>query len=200
MNIVFYDTETSGLDDKVHDIIQIAAAAFEINGDDWKLVESFECKMWFDMAKVDPKALLMNCFSVDTWKAEAVTQQEGIAAFNKFASKYKDVKRKAKKSGNTFYCLRTGGHNILKFDDPFVRAWYKREGKFCPFDYGEVYDTMQLAKWKLGFGAQDAPENYKLEDLCALCNVKLTDAHDALADIMANARLAWRLTRETTDE
>jgi len=195
MKIVFYDTETSGTDPEVHDIIQIAAQVFEINGPDWKPIASFECKMMFNTANAELDALQMNCFDADVWTKEAVSQETGLKAFDHFVGPHKDVQRK-RKSGGVFYSLRTGGHNILKFDDPFVRAWYREQGKFCPFDYQEMYDTLQYAKWKIGFDNPDKPENYKLGTLCEYYKVPLDGAHDAAADILANARLAWRLMQK----
>lgn len=198
MKIVFYDTETSGTDPQVHEIIQIAAAAFEVRGDEWQLLESFERKMLFNTINVALDALLVNSFNADTWEKEAVTQKQGLLDFDSFVKPHKDVWRNRKADKGGFYNLRTGGHNIVKFDDVFVRKWYKTHGKFCPFDYMEVYDTLQLAKWRIGFGysSYDTPADWKLGTLCEHCNVPLEGAHDALADVMANARLAWRLLQK----
>jgi len=195
MKIVFYDTETSGTDPEVHDIIQIAAVAFDIRGDKWEKLNTFERKMMFDTSKASLKALEVNCFSADVWEKEAIEQRQGLLEFDYFIKEYKDVWRARKSGKGGFYNVRTGGHNIIKFDDRFVRAWYKRHDKFCPFDYQEIYDTLQLAKWRMTMCQDTAPENYKLETLCKLCKVPLDGAHDALEDIVANARLAWRLTR-----
>lgn len=195
MKIVFYDTETSGTDPAVHDIIQIAAAAFNINGNDWELLDEFECKMLFDTRHADIKALLINHFNADIWEEHAVSQAEGLRMFDAFVKPHKDVWRKRKEGNGGFFNLRTGGHNIIKFDDLFVRRWYKVQNKFCPFDYQEMYDTLQLAKWQLTLTEDKQPADYKLGTLCKLCNVPLEGAHDALADVMANARLAWRLIK-----
>lgn len=194
MHIVFYDTETSHLSPYKGEIIQIAAIAFEIEGQDWEQVGQFECKLKFDMDKADPQALKVNCYDPVTWKTQAVDSHDALSVFKNWCGPYKDVQRVGKKSRKTFYNLRTGGHNVSGFDDAFIRAWFKKHDEFCPLDYSEVYDTLSLAKWLFQFWYPDYPlENHELKTLCNAYGVPLDGAHDALADVTANARLAWSM-------
>lgn len=196
MNIVFYDIETSGLIASKHDIIQIAAIAFSVTQGQWQELEQFEAKLAFDLDRADPRALEHNCYDRNVWDREAVAPQAAIRSFSDFLRRYADVERIGKKSGTRFYCCRTAGHNIKNFDDPFVRAFFNRMNLFCPIDFMEAYDTLQLALW--AFGLQDqqpAPENYQLGTLCRLLNIPLDNAHDALSDIRANSRLARKILK-----
>jgi DNA polymerase-3 subunit epsilon len=198
MKVVFYDLETTGTDDQKHEIIQIAAIAFEVNGSEWKELEQFEAKVNFHIDQADPEALEKNCYDEAVWSTEAISQEEAISRFDRFAQKYKDVERKSKRTGRLFYCVRTAGHNVKGFDDKFIRKWYQNHSMFCPFDYAEVLDTLQLSMWKvhmIGGGFDPKPDNFKLETMCKCVGVDLDNAHDALDDIRANARLAWKLTR-----
>ena len=191
MKIVFYDIETSGLMPNKHDIIQIAAIAFSIESGEWDELEEFEIKLKFDLEKADPYALEENCYNREVWEREAIPQRKAIRVFSDFLRKYSDVKRVGKKSGKEFLCCRTAGHNIKNFDDPFVRAFFKRIDIFCPMDSMEVYDTIQLALWEFGLKRTGAtPKNYQLETLCNKLDVPLENAHDALSDIRANSELA----------
>ena len=191
MKIVFYDIETSGLVPNKHDIIQIAAIAFSIESGNWNELEEFEIKLEFDLEKADPEALKNNCYNKEVWKKEAVPQKRAIRVFSDFLRKHSDVKRTGKKSGKAFFCCRTAGHNIKNFDDPFVRAFFKRMDIFCPMDFMEAYDTIQLALWEFGLKmAGSVPKNYQLVTLCNKLGITLKNAHDALSDIRANSQLA----------
>ena len=191
MKIVFYDIETSGLVPNKHDIIQIAAIAFSIESGNWHELEEFEIKLEFDLEKADPEALENNCYNKEVWEKEAMTQKRAIRVFSDFLGKHSDVKRVGKKSGKAFFCCRTAGHNIKNFDDPFVRAFFKRMDIFCPMDFMEAYDTIQLALWKFGLRMTgSAPKNYQLRTLCNKLGVPLENAHEALSDIRANSELA----------
>ena len=191
MKIVFYDIETSGLMPDKHDIIQIAAIAFSIESGEWNELEEFEIKLEFNLEKADPEALENNCYNKEVWEKEAVPQKRAIRVFSDFLRKHSDVKRTGKKSGKEFLCCRTAGHNIKNFDDPFVRVFFKRMNVFCPMDFMEAYDTIQLALWEFGLKVTGSvPENYQLGTLCSKLGVPLENAHDALSDIRANSDLA----------
>jgi DNA polymerase III alpha subunit (gram-positive type) len=191
MKIVFYDIETSGLMPNKHDIIQIAAIAFSIESGKWNELEEFEIKLEFNLEKADPDALENNCYDKDVWENEAMPQKKAIRAFSDFLRKHSDVKRTGKKSGKAFFCCRTAGHNIKNFDDPFVRTFFNRMDVFCPMDFMEAYDTIQLALWEFGLKRTGSvPKNYQLGTLCNKLDVPLENAHDALSDIRANSDLA----------
>lgn len=190
MKIVFYDTETSGIKSWEHEIIQIAAIAIEINGTQWIELETFERKLQFNLDKASEDALEINSYDCATWATDAVSQSVGLIAFNKFIKPYGDVERISKRTGRPFFNVRTGAHNAA-FDDGFVRAWYKSENEFCPMDYA-YYDTLQLARWRY-INCEQQPENFKLETMCQVFGIPL-DAHDALNDVRATARLACALT------
>jgi len=194
MHICFYDFETSGFSEEKNEVIQIAAVIFEIDGKSWKKLDTFERKLIFDVERADEVALAKNCYEPEVWESEAVLSAKAIVDFDVFIKSYKDVQRHGRKP---FKCLRVGGHNIDKFDERFMRAWYNKHDMFCAIDYQETYDTLALAKWYFRFLKPDLPkpENLQLSTLCEYFGIKLDNAHDAEADILANARLAWMLTR-----
>jgi DNA polymerase III alpha subunit (gram-positive type) len=190
--IVFFDLETSGTNHKRNQIIQIAAIA--VQGPHFEQIGEFERKLQFDMDRADPEALEINHYSPEAW-AGALSQRDGLAAFNSWVKKFATVPRKAKKSGRTFYTVRMAGHNIIRFDMNFLREWYGTD--FCPADY-MCLDTQQLAQW---MDLECKWDNYKLGNLCIIYGIDLENAHDALSDVKGNVSLARRmLGRETVPE
>jgi len=179
--MVFFDTETSGLLDYKHEIIQIGA----ISGN-----SEFEVKLRFDMDKADPKALEMNCYNEDVWAEEAVDPEEAMNAFSEFLEDFKFVGKVGKKSGKPYKVARLVGHNASTFDKGFMMALYRTYDAFMPFEF-KIWDTQQLAMWSL----PDA-EHHKLEVLCEYYNIDIGNAHDALADAIATRRVAWCLMTE----
>lgn len=77
------------------------------------------------------------------------------------------------------------GHNILCYDLPILR----RIAEELHFSIPDIYiDTVQIARREL-------PElpNHKLETLCQYYNVKNDEAHRAMSDAMATARVYEKL-------
>jgi DNA polymerase III epsilon subunit-like protein len=205
--LVFIDIETGGLDSARHPIIQIAAIAFDTE----TAVEcpggNFECKVKFREELCDPEALALR-YKPEDWTG-ALAPAVANDRLSKFLREHATVER-VSKAGHPYLVAQLAGHNAAGFDVPFLRRWYERLNtedqqrkcprppRFFPASF-HVLDTMHLALWKYGgrtsaAGAQ-YPKSYKLADLCAHVGVELPEAqaHDALADVLATARLAWKL-------
>lgn len=76
------------------------------------------------------------------------------------------------------------GHNIVKFDSPFLKNLYLHfDDDFDSYIAG-YEDTMLWASYKFLESA-----NYKLGTICQHLGVELTDAHRALSDTLATAQL-----------
>lgn len=191
--IVFFDLETSGLSSYKHEIIQIAAVACTLDSDE-PIVDTFEQLWHFDKDKADPKALEMNSFDPARWNAEAVEPEYGLAEFMRFLEPYCAIERMSK-NGKPYYVARLAGHNAVRFDAPFLQETAKRYGKFLPADFTPL-DTLQLAAWLWPFPGSGDPENMKLPTLYRhLFGEDLEDAHDALTDVFATAKVAAELYR-----
>jgi len=197
MFITFYDTETTSIHPTTGRIIQIAIMVMHVdaaNNHTWTPMGEFERKIQFDVEKADKDALEVNSYDKDLWDAEAIPEKAALQEMDDFLKMYRDVKRTSKKSGKSFHCLRTAGHNISQFDDAFVRQAYKRNNMFCPFDYGARLDTLSLARWLFAMWYPEYDlKDHKLETLCDAYGIKMENAHDALSDVRANARLAWSM-------
>ena len=190
MKIVFFDVETSGLDEGHHEIIQIAACATE----DMVVVDEFERKLMFDLSKASKEALAINSYDPDVWDREQISQGCALSEFTQWLKKYKDVTRYAKRSGRAFKTVRMAAHNA-PFDMKFLQAWYRKHDKFCPADFLAL-DTLQLVMWH-DWDGKIPIKNYKLGTLCEFLGIPLEGAHDALVDIRANVEVAKRLMNST---
>lgn len=186
MKIVFFDLETGGFDSANHPITQIAALAVDSQ---LNPIETFEVKVKFDVATADPEALQVNSYDAETWERESVQELAACQMFNEFLKRHADVRQVSKRTGNPYFVAQLIGHNADTFDNPFLQAWYKRLNQFLPAA-PRVMCTYQRA---MHFFTErthwPAPESYKLEDLAKVFNVELTNAHDALADVLATFQI-----------
>lgn len=183
---VFFDLETGGLDPDVHPITQIALVAVD---EEFNVCEELELKLMFDVGVCSDDALAVNSYDADTWKKEAVSQQQAMAHVSSFLKRHATVKMISKR-GSPYYVAQLAGHNAATFDGPFLQKWYRRADQFMPAGY-RVLCTLQLAQWHF-YNHASPPSNMKLGTLCNLFGISLPpdEAHDALADVRANVKLA----------
>lgn len=188
---VFFDLETGGLEPGVHPIIQFAAVAVD---EEFNVVEEIELKLKFNVEDCSPTALEMNAFDPKVWEDQAVDPRAAMIAISSFLKRHSTVKLLSKR-GSPYYVALMAGHNAAVFDGPFLQKWYKAADQFLP-GYFRVMCTSQLAQWHF-YNDDEAPENMKLGTLCRHFGVDLPEeeAHDALADVRANAKLAQCLLR-----
>lgn len=191
MTVVYFDTETTGLDPAHHEICQIAAVAID---DRWKEQEAFEVKMTFDAQRADPQALEMNSYEPATWDREAQRPTVGIGMFGQFLRRHASVAMTSKR-GKPYHVAQLAGHNIAGFDIPFARQAFRSRELFFPAAFFGL-DTLQLASWWCTYmPAKHRPKDLKLPTLAEHLGVPHVDAHNALADVRANIRVAEAMVR-----
>lgn len=187
MKLLWFDTETTGLDPVENDIIQIAGKVII----DKKEIESFNilCKPHsFD--NISEKALEINGRTVDelhTFPSEKEIYSKLFAMFNHHIDRYD-------KKDKFIPC----GQNV-KFDVNFLGEYWKKCGDDYFFSYvgAASFDTMQLAVMFEMKSGRKIFGSYRLENLhLVLFETEMDGAHDALADIEATIKVAselWRL-------
>jgi DNA polymerase III alpha subunit (gram-positive type) len=177
--VLWFDTETTGLNPVKNDIVQIAGI-IEVDGE---VVEKFNIKCQpTSYDDVQPRALEVHGMTIDQIK-QFQTAQEGWCHFITIIKKYKGVK------------LIPAGHNI-PFDIKFLAQWFIKNGsKMNIYDYlsKEVIDTLLIAKSIPKHVLKT--ENHKLVTLAAHFDIPI-DAHDALSDIEATKEVYGKLNSE----
>ncbi len=178
MKLLYFDTETTGVDSKVNEIVQFAAIV-EIDG---KVVEevNWQCQptRW---DKIDPMALKTIGKTVEDLKA-LPAPSEMMKNIRALFDRHIDKFNKADK----FY---PAGHNV-QFDLEFLQAFWKQ--------HGDTYGTGSYQNWRcldsrilanfLLYKDMIPCADVKLETLCNHFKVAI-QAHDAMSDIRATREL-----------
>ncbi|MDA3900030.1 MAG: 3'-5' exonuclease [Spirochaetes bacterium] len=179
MKLLYFDTETTGLDPVVNSIIQISGI-IEING---ILVEEFN----FMVKPVEPREMM----------SDQALQTHGYEGyyFTKFPEPA-EVKRNLEKifsryvdKFNKHDKFIPVGQNI-SFDINFLKNFWEREGDKYLFSYVNVasqVDTLATFRMLRHLGLIESPD-LKLETLCRYYDIEL-NAHDAISDINATREL-----------
>ena len=181
MKILYFDTETTGIDPKANAMVQISGM-IEIDG---VIKETFDIKMRpGEKDVIDPKALEV----IGKTKEEIMTYQSAEDArkqltvmFSKYVDKF-DRKDKFTPAGYNVKFDIDFLHNLfLKCGDAYFGSWVAWQG----------VDVLALIYYMKYLGAIELP-NYKLETVCKYFEVEIK-AHDALADITATKQVLEKI-------
>lgn len=188
MKVLWFDTETTGLDPVKHDIIQIAGMV-EINGE---VVEEFNIKCQpVNYDTVQQEALDVHGISIEQirdYQTSVEGKKEFVSIMDKYINKY-DKNDK----------FTPAGQNV-QFDVNMLREWFIKNGeRYGSGSYHNYHmiDTACLARIMTFEGALDTT-NHKLETLANRYEIKI-DAHDALSDIQATRNVYKSLINEFRD-
>ncbi|MEC7864568.1 MAG: exonuclease domain-containing protein [Pseudomonadota bacterium] len=185
MNYVFYDFETTGLDTKFSQPIQIAAIAVD---EDFNQIDdpiNVRCRLK-DGVIPNPSALLVHKVPIDVLKNEQSFYSMMDFIHNKFSSW----------GPATFI-----GYNSIRFDEEVLRSSFF-QSLYDPYLTNTNNNTRtDLFKIILGLSSLDEnilniPMNeknkpsYKLENIAKNNNIEHLSAHDALSDVYATIGIA----------
>lgn len=183
MKILYFDTETTGVDPRVHEITQFAAIV-EIDG---HVVEevNWRCQptRW---DAINASAIQTTGVSIDQLK----TFQPASEMFHQIKVLLSKYIAKYTRMPDKFY---PAGHNV-QFDLDFLNAFFKQHGDLDDQEWGitsyqnwRALDSRVMANFLLAAG-HISTYDVKLETLCSEFGIKI-DAHDALSDIRATREL-----------
>lgn len=176
-DLVFVDTETTGLDPRTHELLEIA---FIRVSQDWQsgekpkftILEEWSKKVQpLNIATADSMSLRVNGYTVTGWK-DAIQVEDALKEFSE------------KTAGAIMVA-----HNVA-FDAGFLDTYFSRYGIPNKMHYHRL-DTVSMAYAKL----HGTPEvtRFSLAELCKYFGVVNENAHSALADAKADFELFKRL-------
>lgn len=172
--VLWIDTETGGVDDKINPILTLGLA---VTDDDYKVIfkNEFKIKNKYDLV-CEEKALMVNRINLEEHNKYALDPIEVILLFNKTIKKFF--------KGEMPLIM---GHNI-NFDIGFIKQMYLREKK--EFKYFRNLDTLQLCRFLETWGLIK-PQSSKMDDLIKYFQItSLGKKHSALVDVLNNIKIA----------
>ncbi len=168
-NLVFIDTETTGLDVIIHEIIEIGGV---ITTPDLEVIEAFEIKIKPErIENANPTALKINHYNEKDWEG-AITLREAIKIL---AEKVKD-------------CIMVGQN--VAFDSGFIEHAFSRMSIDNTMHYHKL-DTISIAWAKMH--KQPDLEHFSLREMCLRFGIENAKPHSALSDARATYELYKKL-------
>lgn len=179
--IIVADTETGGLPtpgvtEPFKDIALIEIAAVAIDCITLEIVDEFNKVLlpYKNNLTYDKKAEEVHGLTKEMIQSLGEDQGVIYSEFCNFLTKYSNKRHKA------ILC----GHNFVGFDLPFFDNWFKfNEGNLSDYVLW-TEDTQKL----MYYSTLESP-NYKLGTCCQSRGIELVEAHRALPDTIANAKL-----------
>ena len=179
--ILYFDTETTGIDKKLNDIIQFAAI-LDVDGVE---VERCNIKMQpFSYENIEPKAIETHGITIEEMKT-FMTPQEG---YKKITTMFKHHINKYEKTDKMY----PAGYNV-EFDIGFLSELFaKNKDKYLgSFINWRKIDPLPVL-YMLDCSGKLELENYKLATVCKFLGIEI-DAHDAMSDILATKEVIKRV-------
>jgi len=183
MKMFHFDTETTGLDPKKHDILQLAYLV-EIDG---KTRDEGNIFMQpFDYSTITKEALDVNKLNLEQIKTYQ-NPKNAYDVFVKMLAKYVNKYDRTDK-------FSPAGYNI-GFDCEFLKEWFikNRDVYYGSWFNWKRIDPLAILYFMDGMGQLTLPD-YKLQTVCDYFEIAI-QAHDALSDIRATKQLIEILNR-----
>ena len=185
MKVLWFDTETTGLNAVVNDVIQLSGV-IEVDGEN---KESFDIRCQpHNYENISQEALDVHGISIEELKGYQSPKKahaEFLDILGKYVSKFdRDDK------------FWPGGYNV-KFDLDFVAEWFKKCGDryFGSWQNWRALDPLPMVNLLAYSGKLPPLPNHKLETICGHFKIEIK-AHDALSDVEATVKLFHIIRKE----
>lgn len=182
---IFFDFETGGTLPEQPSIQLAAIAVDDATGNE---LDSFNCKIKFDVSQCDPEALKINGWREENWK-DAVEPQVCAKLFSQFIEPFKCVEMISKRTGKPYSVAKGAGYNAITFDWPRLKGLFGE--RFLPVSY-HIRDVLQRVIFYFDENGL-APESFKLTAVCEHFDIQTEGAHDALVDVRLTSALYRKL-------
>lgn len=179
--ILYFDTETTGLNPEKNDIIQLAGIVV-VHG---KEMERFNLKCQpMDWETISDEALTVHGYKLEdlmTFMKPYEMYKQLVDIFSKYINKY-DKNDK----------FTPAGYNV-RFDMEFLNNFFKKQNDvyFGSWISWKMIDPIQILHF-LDYCKKIALPNYKLSTVCDHFGIDI-NAHDALSDIQATRQLISKI-------
>jgi DNA polymerase III subunit epsilon len=168
----FVDLETTGLDPRRHEIIEVGCIVAVERGIELEVMDGFAFKVHPERIEAaDPVALSINGYSPEQWHGA----RDLHSAMHELASRTRG--------------MVLVGHNIA-FDWRFLERAFERTGVAHALR-SERIDVCALARRRLA--GDPHVTGFSLSNMCAYFDIENENPHAALADIRATYELYGRL-------
>jgi len=180
--ILWFDTETTGLDPRRHGIIQLACIV-DIGG---QIVEEKEFKMFHPGKEIDPEAMKVHGITekeLHEYPSYSVVKLQVEDLLGGYVNRYDKSDK-----------FVPAGYNV-RFDIDFLKGMWESCGDKFLFSWINPRQTIDpftaypFLEWA---GIVEKAESHKLERIAKSFDVEF-DAHDALADIRATREVAYKI-------
>lgn len=184
----FTDIETSGLDKLKCEITQLAAVATDSA---FNVLGQFNMLTIINESIANPKALEIGHYDPERWAKEAIPFKVAAEEMRKFLNQFSWMP-KVSKGKKAYEVALMAGHNVRRFDGPFMNHHFKKAKVFYGYDAKIYFDTMEIADLYSITNGVFFPDR-KHGTLCDHFGVVNETAHDALSDCLANIELTKHL-------
>ena len=168
--IIVYDTETTGLELRKGEKVQLSAIRL---GKDGNIVDVFD-QMILPSVSIGEDAYKTHGFDLEYIRSHGgVSAKEALEKFSAFVK------------GGTLV-----GHNSMRFDSPLIQRQLKDNG-LPPLEIKGEYDTLTIAK-----EFHSNLPDFKLSTLCFKYDIVNESAHNAYGDIVATGKVLYRFLTE----
>lgn len=189
MMYTWFDTETSGINPKIHSVL---TAYFAIYDESLNFVDEIELFLKPDNGEVvaEEQALKVNGINLEEHlrNPRTVTYSIGKEMILDFFAKHKP------KGRNKF---RPSGHNI-EFDKGFIMSQIMTEEEWSKYIHHNSIDTLRIVTFLQDIGM--VPNDVgRLTDLVEHFGITKRDAHDAREDVKMNIEVYKKMKEMLTE-
>ena len=178
MKLIYIDTETTGLDKKKDDIIQLAGI-ISADGNTEKFNFLIRPREGYRLSEGAYLAHKKTKEEIDQYPPSSVVFPQFMALLGRYIKKYDKTDK-----------LMFVAYNAM-FDMEFIRAWFDLNGEdyFHAWFHFPALDVMQAAAFHL-IGKRHLMKNFQLSTVYEeIVGKPMVDAHDALADTIATKEI-----------
>jgi DNA polymerase III epsilon subunit-like protein len=183
MLVGIFDIETTGFSPIRHQILEIGAVVIDLDNLDATPAPDFEIKISYPEMVVESGAMPANQIDLRDWPGLAPA-----AALNEMSNWIKSW-------SNDKYPV-VGGHNITKFDGPFLLHFAQAHaGRTAPLQFSHhMLDTVQIAFYLRAKKKLPSDQSLSLQPLCDYFGIPtFGDAHRALPDAKRTVALLKKM-------